>query len=86
MSFAGWIGYVWLNGRLIGRIAGGQVDAIHDDCLAPLAFLVSLFLCMQSFVYTVLQVSHEFLATKRPSLMCHRGSRRDHLLSMPVHR
>ena len=26
-----WIDYVWLNGRLIGRIAGGQVDAIHDD-------------------------------------------------------
>jgi RHS repeat-associated protein len=29
----GWIDYVWLNGRLIGRLAGGQVDAIHDDQL-----------------------------------------------------
>ena len=29
----GWIDYVWLNGRLIGRMAGGQVDAIHDDQL-----------------------------------------------------
>lgn len=28
---SGWIDYVWLNGRLIGRVAGGQVDAIHDD-------------------------------------------------------
>jgi len=26
-----WIDYVWLNGRLIGRMAGGQVYAIHDD-------------------------------------------------------
>lgn len=26
-----WVDYVWLNGRLIGRIAGGAVDAIHDD-------------------------------------------------------
>ena len=29
----GWIDYVWLNGRLVGRMAGGQVDAIHDDQL-----------------------------------------------------
>lgn len=27
----GWIDYVWLNGRLIGRVAGGQRYAIHDD-------------------------------------------------------
>ncbi|MDO1527973.1 RHS repeat-associated core domain-containing protein [Fulvimonas sp. R45] len=26
-----WVDYVWLNGRLIGRIAGTTVDAIHDD-------------------------------------------------------
>ncbi|MFA6231186.1 MAG: RHS repeat-associated core domain-containing protein [Rhodanobacter sp.] len=26
-----WIDYVWLNGRLIGRIGGGTVDAIHAD-------------------------------------------------------
>jgi RHS repeat-associated protein len=26
-----WVDYVWLNGRLIGRMAGGQVYAIHDD-------------------------------------------------------
>lgn len=26
-----WVDYVRLNGRLIGRISGGQVDAIHDD-------------------------------------------------------
>lgn len=26
-----WIDYVWLNGRLIGRIANNSVDAIHDD-------------------------------------------------------
>jgi len=26
-----WIDYVWLHGRLIGRMAGGQVYAIHDD-------------------------------------------------------
>jgi len=26
-----WIDYVELNGRLIGRIAGGQVYAVHDD-------------------------------------------------------
>lgn len=26
-----WIDYVWLNGRLIGRMAGGQAYAIHDD-------------------------------------------------------
>lgn len=26
-----WIDYVWLNGHLIGRIAGGQVYAIHTD-------------------------------------------------------
>jgi RHS repeat-associated protein len=30
-SSGGWIDYVWLNGRLIGRIAGGQRYAIHDD-------------------------------------------------------
>ena len=23
--------YLWLNGRLIGRIAGGQVAAVHTD-------------------------------------------------------
>jgi RHS repeat-associated protein len=27
----GWIDYVWLNGRLIGRVAGGQLYAIHND-------------------------------------------------------
>lgn len=27
----GWIDYIWLNGRLIGRVAGGQRYAIHDD-------------------------------------------------------
>lgn len=27
----GWIDYVWLNGRLIGRVGGGQHYAIHDD-------------------------------------------------------
>ena len=27
----GWIDYVWLSGRLIGRVAGGQVYAVHDD-------------------------------------------------------
>jgi RHS repeat-associated core domain len=26
-----WVDYVWLNGRLIGRMAGGQAYAIHDD-------------------------------------------------------
>jgi len=26
-----WIDYVWLNGRLIGRVSGSTVDAIHDD-------------------------------------------------------
>lgn len=26
-----WVDYVWLNGQLIGRIAGTTVDAIHDD-------------------------------------------------------
>src|SRR6185437_9817070 len=26
-----WVDYVRLNGRLIGRISGGQVDAIHTD-------------------------------------------------------
>lgn len=26
-----WVDYVWLNGRLIGRISGGQVEAIHVD-------------------------------------------------------
>jgi RHS repeat-associated protein len=26
-----WVDYVWLNGRLIGRIAGSMVDAIHTD-------------------------------------------------------
>jgi len=30
-SSGGWIDYVWLNGRLIGRVAGGQRYAIHDD-------------------------------------------------------
>jgi RHS repeat-associated protein len=30
-SNGGWIDYVWLNGRLIGRVAGGQRYAIHDD-------------------------------------------------------
>ena len=28
---SGWTDYVWLNGRLIGRISGGTVDAVHDD-------------------------------------------------------
>jgi len=27
----GWIDYVWLNGRLIGQVSGGTVDAVHDD-------------------------------------------------------
>jgi len=27
----GWIDYIWLNGRLIGRVAGGQLYAIHND-------------------------------------------------------
>lgn len=27
----GWIDYVWLNGRLIGRVAGGQAYAVHTD-------------------------------------------------------
>ena len=26
-----WIDYIWLNGRLIGRVASGQVYAVHDD-------------------------------------------------------
>ena len=26
-----WVDYLWLNGRPIGRIAGGQVAAIHTD-------------------------------------------------------
>ncbi|MFC5526715.1 RHS repeat domain-containing protein [Rhodanobacter ginsengisoli] len=26
-----WIDYVWLNGRLIGRVSAGTVDAVHDD-------------------------------------------------------
>ncbi len=26
-----WTDYVWLNGRLIGRITGGQFQSIHDD-------------------------------------------------------
>jgi uncharacterized protein RhaS with RHS repeats len=26
-----WVDYLWLKGRLIGRIAGGQVAAIHTD-------------------------------------------------------
>lgn len=30
-SNGGWIDYVWLNGRLIGRVAGGQHYAFHDD-------------------------------------------------------
>jgi RHS repeat-associated protein len=30
-SSGAWIDYVWLNGRLIGRVAGGQRYAIHDD-------------------------------------------------------
>jgi RHS repeat-associated protein len=30
-SGGAWIDYVWLNGRLIGRVAGGQRYAIHDD-------------------------------------------------------
>ncbi len=28
---SGWNDYVWLNGRLIGRIVSGQLQAIHDD-------------------------------------------------------
>ncbi|MEX1829120.1 RHS repeat domain-containing protein [Luteibacter sp. CQ10] len=27
----GWVDYVWINERLIGRVAGGQVYAIHAD-------------------------------------------------------
>lgn len=30
-SGGAWIDYVWLNGRLIGRVSGGQRYAIHDD-------------------------------------------------------
>jgi len=30
-SASGWSDYVWLNGRLIGRINGGQLLAIHAD-------------------------------------------------------
>jgi RHS repeat-associated protein len=30
-SGGGWIDYVWLNGQVIGRIADGEVDAIHHD-------------------------------------------------------
>ncbi|WP_267222557.1 RHS repeat-associated core domain-containing protein [Dyella silvae] len=30
-SGSGWNDYVWLNGRLIGRTVGGQLQAIHDD-------------------------------------------------------
>ena len=26
-----WVDYVWLNGRLIGRVSGGQLFAIHTD-------------------------------------------------------
>lgn len=26
-----WIDYVWLNGRLVGRVAGGQFYAVHSD-------------------------------------------------------
>ena len=28
---SGWVDYLLLNGRLIGRISGGQLQAIHDD-------------------------------------------------------
>ncbi|UPG84339.1 hypothetical protein L2Y94_13415 [Luteibacter aegosomatis] len=27
----GWVDYVWIHGRLIGRVSGGQVYAIHAD-------------------------------------------------------
>jgi RHS repeat-associated protein len=27
----GWVDYVWLNGRLVGRVAGGQLYAVHND-------------------------------------------------------
>ncbi|WP_114240176.1 RHS repeat-associated core domain-containing protein [Dyella sp. C9] len=30
---AGWIDYIWLNGRLVGRLNAGQLLAIHDDQL-----------------------------------------------------
>ncbi len=30
-SGTGWVDYVWLNGRLIGRVAGGHRFAIHTD-------------------------------------------------------
>lgn len=30
-SGSGWNDYIWLNGRLIGRIVGGQLQAIHGD-------------------------------------------------------
>jgi RHS repeat-associated protein len=29
----GWVDYIWVNGRLIGRAAGGQVYAVHADQL-----------------------------------------------------
>lgn len=29
----GWVDYIWINGRLIGRAAGGQVYAVHADQL-----------------------------------------------------
>jgi len=29
----GWVDYVWLNGRLIGRVANGQIHAVHTDQL-----------------------------------------------------
>jgi len=30
---SGWIDYRWLNGRLVGRLVAGQVQAIHGDQL-----------------------------------------------------
>jgi RHS repeat-associated protein len=30
---SGWIDYIWLNGRLVGRLVAGQVQAIHGDQL-----------------------------------------------------
>lgn len=32
-SGAGWNDYLWLNGRLIGRVVNGQLQAIHTDGL-----------------------------------------------------
>lgn len=36
---AGWIDYIWLNGRLIARLNAGQVQAIHGDHLGRPEFI-----------------------------------------------